>query len=425
VPDVTLAAPKWNRRPGGYLAFLAAFTAVGACLGALVARRQLREQMAVVRENEARLRLLVSGVNDYAILILDREGRVASWNAGGEKIKGYKAEEILGRHFSVFYTEEDREQGKPTQELRVAATQGHYEEEGWRVRKDGSRFWALVLITALYDRRGHLHGFGKVTRDITERKRASDEIRRLNVDLELRNIELTAANKELEAFTYTAAHDLRAPLRHIHGFAGSFRAAWYEKLDEEGRHFVDKITSSAKHMGTLLDDLLNLSHLGRMELQVRRVSLNEVIQRVRSELAPDLEGREVTWDVHDLPNVDGDPSLLHQVFFNLVANAVKYSRKIDHPRIAIESEHGTDGNNTVIIRDNGVGFDMKYADKLFRVFQRLHTPADFEGTGIGLAIVQRIVERHKGTVWAESVVNQGATFYVSLPASLPTGAENS
>jgi PAS domain S-box-containing protein len=209
--------------------------------------------MATVRESEQRLRLLVSGVNDYAILMLDREGRVVSWNTGAEKIKGYKAEEIIGRHSSVFYTEEDRERGKPAQELQVVEAQGKYEEEGWRVRKDGSRFWALILITALYDRRGHLHGFGKVTRDITERKRASDEIRRLNADLELGNLELTAANKELEAFTYAAAHDLRAPLRHIHGFAASFRAAWYEKLDDEGRHFVDKIMASAKHTGVLLD----------------------------------------------------------------------------------------------------------------------------------------------------------------------------
>jgi PAS domain S-box-containing protein len=416
LPDVILAALKQDHRRG-HLARLAIFTALGALIGAALSRRHLLEQMAAVRENEHRLRLLISGINDYAILMLDRDGRVVSWNTGGEKIKGYKAEEIIGRHFSLFYTGEDREQGKPAHELRVAGAQGQYEEEGWRVRKDGSRFWALVLITALYDRHGQLLGFGKVTRDITERKRASEEIRRLNVDLEIGNLELTAVNKELEAFTYTAAHDLRAPLRHIHGFAGSFRAAWYEKLDEEGRHFVDKITASAKEMGVLLDDLLNFSHLGRTELRIRRVSLNDMIEQVRSELAPDLEGRAVAWDVHELPYVDGDPSLLHQVFFNLVANAVKYTRNIDHPRIVVESEHGTDGNNTVIIRDNGVGFDMKYADKLFRVFQRLHASAEFEGTGIGLAIVQRIVERHRGTVWAESAVGHGATFYVSLPAS--------
>jgi PAS domain S-box-containing protein len=422
LPDAILAALKHHLRLG-LLPPLVAFTALGALIGTALSRRRLREQIAAVRESEQRLRLLVSGVKDYAILMLDREGRVVSWNSGGEKIKGYKAEEIIGRHFSIFYTEEDLKQGKPAHELKVAMAEGQYEEEGWRVRKDGSRFWALVLITALYDRHGQLHGFGKVTRDITERKRATDEIRRLNVDLELGNLELMAANKELEAFTYTAAHDLRAPLRHIHGFASSFRAAWYDKLDDEGRHFLDKITASAKHMGALLDDLLNFSRLGRTELQVRRVSLNDVIGRVRSELAPDLVGRTVTWDVQDLPNVDGDPSLLHQAFFNLVANAVKYSRKVDHPHITIKSTHGTDGNDTVIIRDNGVGFDMQYVDKLFRVFQRLHTPSDFEGTGIGLAIVQRIVERHKGSVRAESTLNQGATFYVSLPACLESHDE--
>ena len=225
-----------------------------------------------------------------------------------------------------------------------------------------------------------------------------------------------AANQELEAFTYSAAHDLRAPLRHMHGFANFLHQAWYEKLDADGKHFLNKILTSSQEMGHLLDDLLNFSRLGRVELQREHVNVRQLVNRVRQELQPDEDGREVTWEIGDLPEIEADQSLLHQVMVNLLSNAAKYSRKSAEAHITVGSLQSHGNSVTIFVRDNGAGFEMQYADKLFRVFQRLHRAEDFEGTGIGLAIVRRVIERHGGRVWAEGAPGQGATFYFSLPA---------
>ena len=372
-----------------------------------------RKLAANLRESDEKLRLLISGVKDYAILMLDPEGRVASWNAGAEKIKGYRADEIIGQHFSRFYPATD--QDKPAHELEVAVATGRFEEEGWRVRKDGSRFWASVVITALHDEQGRLRGFGKVTRDITERKKASDERLQLNAELESRSQELMEANQELEAFSYTAAHDLRAPLRHMDSFVSCLHEDYYEKLDEEGRRCVDKIAKAAKSMGRLLDDLLAFSQLGRTEVKSGPVSLSRLVEQIQQELEPEWKGRALTWEIAALPEVEGDAALMHQVVFNLMANAVKYTGKCDQAHIQIGAMEDVPQHVTMFVRDNGAGFDMRYVDKLFGVFQRLHKARDFEGTGIGLAIVRRIVERHGGHAWAEGEAGKGATFYVSMP----------
>lgn len=257
-----------------------------------------------------------------------------------------------------------------------------------------------------------------IQREMDARKRGQDEINRLNHALEQRVNELTGANRELDAFTHSLAHDLRAPLRHMHGFAEFLRAAWHEKLDDDGRHFLDKILVSSREMGALVDDLLNFSRLARVEVQPGVVNPRELVDRARRELELEMEGRSIAWEIAPLPGVRADPALLYQVLFNLLANAVKYTRKCAAARIEVGSLHANgDGQVTVFVRDNGAGFDMQYADKLFRVFQRLHRAEDFEGTGVGLANVRRIVERHGGRVWAEGVVGQGATFYFSLPAA--------
>jgi light-regulated signal transduction histidine kinase (bacteriophytochrome) len=246
-----------------------------------------------------------------------------------------------------------------------------------------------------------------------------EEIRELNLVLEMRvkerTAELTEANLELEAFTSSAAHDLRAPLRHMQGFVRIFKEDWFDKLDDQGRRCLDKILDSSKSMGMLLDDLLNFSRVGKVEMQCTNVNLHQMVERIREELVHDLQGRTVLWNVGPLPVVEGDPSLLHQVLFNLISNAVKYTGKRETARIEIGSTTNGEDNISIFVRDNGAGFEAEYAHKLFRVFQRLHRAEDFEGTGIGLAIVRRIVERHGGTVSAEGRPGVGATFNISFP----------
>jgi light-regulated signal transduction histidine kinase (bacteriophytochrome) len=285
------------------------------------------------------------------------------------------------------------------------------------LRRDGSEFPVEISLSPLETEEGVL--VSASIRDITTRKQSENEIRRLNHTLEERAKELAAANKELEAFTYTAAHDLRAPLRHMHGYSTFLKESWYGRLDEEGRHFLDRIMTSTQGMAMLLDDLLNFSRLGRVEMQKHEVKMADLVARIRGDLeASEPDARRVKWEVGKLPEVEGDLSLLHQVLVNLISNAVKYSRKVNEPQVLIGSQYDDDDEMfTVFVRDNGAGFDMEYKNKLFQVFQRLHRSKDFEGTGIGLAIVRRIVERHGGRVWAEGAVGQGATFYFSLPRS--------
>jgi len=370
----------------------------------------------LLRLSEERFRLLVSGVKDYAIIMLDREGHISSWGAGAEKITGYLAEEILGQHFSRFYPVEGVEEGKPAYELKTAAEQGGFEDEGWRVRKDGSRFWANVVLTPLHDEKGGLRGFGKVTRDITERKRAQDEIQSLNRELERGNAGLVAANQELESFSYSVSHDLRAPLRHMDGFSKLLHDEYGPALDPTAQHYLDMIQDGAKSMGELVDGLLNLGRIGRQELACKPTALNSLVKSVLRELQPDCQERQIDWRIGELSVVDCDPGLMKQVFANLLSNAVKYTRGRD-PAVIEVGEISVDGGSVIFIRDNGAGFEQQYVHKLFGAFQRLHHADEFEGTGVGLATVQRIIRKHGGRIWAEGEVDKGATFSFVLGAS--------
>jgi two-component system sensor histidine kinase/response regulator len=231
-----------------------------------------------------------------------------------------------------------------------------------------------------------------------------------------RTAQLEAANNELDAFAHSVSHDLRAPLRHISGFVGLLEQA-EPGLSEKGRRYMETINRSTERMGQLIEDLLNFSKTARTEIRRIEVDLNELLERVIHAAQPELEGRNIVWEKNPLPRVQADPSLLFQVFSNLILNAIKYSRTRDQAEIETGCAAGTENEVAIFIRDNGVGFDMKYADKLFGVFQRLHGEKEFEGTGVGLANVRRIIARHGGRTWAEGQVDRGATFYFTLPKS--------
>ena len=225
--------------------------------------------------------------------------------------------------------------------------------------------------------------------------------------------ELEVANRELEAFVYSVSHDLRAPLRRINGFAGILLEDFSTQLDPVAKGYLERVSQAGRHMCQLLDDLLNLSRVTRKELSRRRTDLDSLVKEVRDSLQPEIEGREIEWQIGRLPTVECDPGLIKQVFANLLLNAIKYTRPRQRATIQVD-QMICDGQPAVFVRDNGVGFDMKYVDKLFGVFQRLHRQEDFEGTGVGLATVQRIIHKHGGRVWAEAEPYKGATFYFTL-----------
>jgi signal transduction histidine kinase len=262
-------------------------------------------------------------------------------------------------------------------------------------------FLLFVLLAAVYYLIRH---------DVTERRRVAEELHRRGELLE-------AANKELEAFSYSVSHDLRAPLRHIDGYASLLAKAATVSLDDKAKRYLQTISESATRMGQLIDDLLVFSRMGRQEMLRGTVNLNQLIASVLHDLRHDLQDRSISWTIAQLPDVTGDAAMLRQVFVNLIANAIKFTGTRAQATIEIGSRDNGQEEAVLFVRDNGVGFDMRYASKLFGVFQRLHRADEFEGTGIGLANVRRIIHRHGGKTWAEGALGQGATFYVSLPTA--------
>ena len=366
-----------------------------------------------LKQSEERFRMIISNIKDYSVITLDPEGRVTSWNKAAEQIKGYGAEEVLGKHVSIFYPPEEATIGKPTTELETAIKAGRFEDDGWRVRKDGSRFWANVVVTPLQDQAGRVRGFVKITRDTTEKRKAEQQLVR-------RSAELEAANKELESFSYSVSHDLRAPLRGIDGFSQALEEDYGGNLDAAGKNYLGRIRAGTRRMGVLIDDLLNLARVTRAEMYREKIDLTKMAGDIFRELQASEPERKVLVKVDKGLAADGDNRLVRVALQNLLGNAWKFTSK--RPEAKIEfGKLGSNGSKAYYVRDNGAGFDPTYAARLFGAFQRLHSMEEFPGTGIGLATVQRIVHRHGGRVWAEGAVNQGATVFFTLESEHALG----
>jgi PAS domain S-box-containing protein len=294
------------------------------------------------------------------------------------------------------------------------------------IHKSGEVRWVNQRNILIRDDGGRIVAIEGIVTDITTRKRAEEEVRKLNQELEQRVIDRTAqleaAINELEAFAYTVSHDLRAPLRHIDGFIELLQERTASTLDEQSRHYMAVTSDSAKRLGMLIDDLLSFVRMGRSEVSKIQVDLRALVQEVIREFEPETHDRAIRWRIADLPMVTGDRAMLRIVLGDLISNALKFTRPRQQVEIEIGWKPGDKGETVVFIRDNGVGFDMDYTDKLFGVFQRLHHTDEFEGIGIGLANVRRIISRHGGRTWAEGQVNQGAAFYFSLPQPNQQGA---
>jgi PAS domain S-box-containing protein len=333
------------------------------------------------------------------------------------EISGYSEEELLQMTFHDLTHPEDRENDSAAHERMVTGEAAEVNREKRYLRKDGRAVWIQINASVIRDVAGRPMRTLAIIVDISERKRAEEEVQKLNADLDQRVTERTAqleaANKELEAFSYSVSHDLRAPLRAVDGFSQAVLEDYSSLLPEECGRYLRRIRAGAQKMGNLIDDLLTLSRLSRAPLNKREVDTGMLVRSVLDDLQSQPNARQVEVRCADLPSCQGDPALLKQVWINLLSNALKYTLKKESPLVEIGCAAQPDGN-VYFVRDNGTGFDMRYANKLFGVFQRLHRAEDYEGTGVGLAIVQRIIHRHGGRVWAEAEVDRGATFYFTL-----------
>lgn len=419
--------------------------------------QELEKQQSLLKENEEQIRLLLNSTAE-GIYGIDLNGRCTFINQSALKILGYQnTEMLLGKnmhnlihHSRADGTRLDVEACKIYQTFRKG--KGTYCDDEVLWRSDGTYFYAEYFSHPIF-KDGKITGAVITFLDITERKKAEQELHRLKNELELTVAErtkeleekveklnksekallymvedlnsLTAelkeeqhklllSNKELEAFSYSVSHDLRAPLRHINGYVDLLNKKFYDNLPEKAQYYLTAVKNAVNQMGTLIDELLQYSRVGRQEVRKTKIEMKALVNEVVDEIKQDTGKREINWDVQKLPQVFGDYPLLKQVWVNLIDNAVKFTSKSNKAKISIGCKE-EEKNFVFYVRDNGIGFDMKYAHKLFGVFQRLHSQAEFEGTGIGLANVQRIILKHNGRVWAEAEPGKGATFFFSLP----------
>ncbi len=383
------------------LLFVTLVAFVAMARGEHLARRRAAE---ATRLSEERFRLLLGAVRDYAIIMLDPKGNVESWIGAAERIFGYTAAEIAGEHVSRFLPADLAADA----ELVSAEQKGRFEEEALRIRKSGETFWADVVVTAIRDDEGRLRGFAKVVRDITERKKLDDALRESRA-------QLAQSNRELQDFAMVASHDLQEPLRKVQMFGDKLRRRYADQLGDEGRDWLTRMMNAAARGQSLILGLLAFSRVTTRAQPKIRVDLGQTAREVVGDLEArilDVGGRV---EIGPLPTVEADPLQMRQLLQNLIGNALKF-RKPDEPPVVRVQAEGTNGLVHLSVSDNGIGFDPKYVDRIFKLFQRLHERGTYEGSGMGLAICRKIVERHGGHITAHNEPGRGTTFLIDLPA---------
>jgi PAS domain S-box-containing protein len=373
--------------------------------------RQARDQLQVEVFERTQQASLLNLTHD-TIIVRDMGFVLTYWNRGAQELYGWAPEEAVGKRSDELLRSSFQ---APIDDIRAELLRtGRWEGEVRRTKADGAEVVVASRWSLRRDEREQPIAIMETSNDITEHKRREEEIRGLNRELAKRSTELEATNKELEAFAYSVSHDLRAPLRHIAGYAELLQKRASSALDEKSRRYMTMILDSAKRMGNLIDDLLTFSRIGRVDTQRTIVNLEQLVKEALGEVRQETDGRDIAWKIGTFPVCYGDRSMLRIVLVNLLSNAIKFTRTRPRAEIEIGCAAGDKGEVEVFVRDNGVGFDMSYVNKLFGVFQRLHQPDEFEGTGIGLATVQRVIHRHGGKVRAEGAVDRGATFYFSV-----------
>ncbi len=381
----------------------------------LTERQQARLQQEMLRESEERYRLLVDGVKDVATLMLDPEGHVVSWSEAAERMKGYKAVEIVGKPLGTFYTAEDVAAGKPELHLKIAKAEGRVEVEGWRVRKDGTRFWAHVNMSALRGENGELRGFGKVTQDFTDRRRWEEALRQRATELAQLTDQLKKKNAELDQFAYITSHDLKAPLRGIANLSQWIEEDIGDRFTDEARQQMELLRGRVRRMEALIDGILQISRVGRVRANPEQVDVSKLLRDVVDLLAaPEGFVIEIA---ENMPRLVAEKLRLEQVFMNLIGNAIKhYVARAGSERGRVWVTAADKGEMVEFaVRDNGPGIAPEYHEKIFVIFQTLAARDRVEGTGLGLSLVKKIVEDQGGRVWVESKEGEGATFRFTWP----------
>ncbi|MDB6026754.1 MAG: two-component hybrid sensor and regulator [Verrucomicrobiales bacterium] len=373
-------------------------------------RNRLHHLTEQLRETEERFRLMVKDAVDYAIFTIGPERHVSSWNPGAERMTGHAQAEVTGKVADFIFTPEDIAQHAPEQEIRSALEKGQAIDERWHVRKDGSRFWGSGRMVCLRDEAGTIKGYAKIMRDLTQKKKWEEE---LESRVRERTGELQNSNQEMEAMTYTIAHDLRAPLRAMKSFSEMLLKEHKVGLNAEGKDYLSRVHDSAERMSNLVDDLLEFGRLGRESLNLERVSLDQIFDGVLVRLSDDIQQKKASVEIlHPLLPVKASRPVLEKVCCNLISNALKFVPEGVVPHIRVWTENGT--SVRLFVEDNGIGIAREHQDRIFKVFERLHTKEKYSGTGVGLAIVQKGAQLMGGNVGVESAVGKGSLFSVVL-----------